>query len=113
MPAQKPVSEEVFCELLQNKLREVGEEVWDRALRMFKEYGASLSWDVTNVLMHAHDQGKEKVEAVLLELEKFFNEVLQFQYPGIRGQITFADNRCSHERMFLNICTRVLNLDSA
>lgn len=113
MSMVEQVSEEVFRELLQEKLEAITEETWNRALGMFRGYGPSISWDVTNVLLQACDQGLGKVEAVLSELEKFFREELQFQCPIIRGRVISAHGHFLHERVFMDICTRVLNLNPA
>lgn len=99
------INEEQFCEILQSRLG----VFWDRALTVFRNYGQNLSYDVTNVLAHAADQGK--VDEVLDILEEYYKENLQFQHPQIRGLV------CDHllgvnptQAMFLRICCNTLKL---
>lgn len=93
------ISEELFCYILQQKLG----KAWERALKLFQNYGEHLSFDVTNVLLHAAEQGK--VDEVLQILEKHFQEHLSFQHPDVRGcvyDLLFGVNPT--EAMFLRIC---------
>ncbi|MEK7062192.1 MAG: hypothetical protein AAB940_00415 [Patescibacteria group bacterium] len=82
-------------------------EHYERALIVFTQYGKLLSWDVTNVLLHASDKGK--VDDVLTELEEHWKEHLQFQHPEIRGTVEsglFGLNKT--RTMFLQICQNIL-----
>ncbi|MCX6813696.1 MAG: hypothetical protein NT078_00480 [Candidatus Azambacteria bacterium] len=68
-----------------------------------------MSYDVTNVFLHAVDKGK--VEEVLETLEKHYESHLQFQHPNIRG--TVSDNLLGvnpTEIMFLRLCRHTLDL---
>lgn len=99
------VSEKLFNELLQSKLG----ASWDRALRLFRNCGENLSYDVTNVLIHAADKGK--IEEVLKILEEHYESHLQFQHPEIRGQV--RDNLLHvnpTQEVFLRICVQTLGL---
>ena len=106
MKENKPqANEEIFTEFLKEKL----EDLWERALEVFNKYGPNLSFDVTNVIMHAIDQSK--VEDILLILEEHYDEHLKFQHPDIRGTVS---NRLlgvnPTESMFLRICQNILKL---
>jgi len=99
------VSPEQFEEFLKEKLG----EAFERARLVFDSYGPNTSLDVTNVIMHAVDKGK--VDEVLTELEKHYNERISFQHPRIKGLV--RDNLCGvnpTEAMFLRICTVILGL---
>jgi len=99
------VDEETFTEFLKAKL----EDLWERALEVFNNCGSNLSFDVTNVIMHAIDQNK--VEDVLLILEKHYDEHLKFQHPDICGMV--SDNLLGvnpTEAMFLRIYQDTLKL---
>ncbi len=65
------VSEQDFNGFLKEKL----EDHYDRALKVFQDYGESVSWDIANVLFHAVDQ--QKIGEVLDTLEKHFKEIHQ------------------------------------
>lgn len=86
-------------------------ENYERALALFHNYGPNLSFDVTNVLMQASSQGKDKVNTVMQRLEKHYEEHLCYQDPRIRG--TIKDNLLGvnpTEAEFLRICEDVLAL---
>jgi len=99
----RSVSEADFVKLFK---KELGEH-YQRALTVYKNYGPKLSYDVTNVLLHALD--KNKVEEVLTILEKHWNEHLQYQHPEIKGRVKiFGQNPT--EKIFLEICEITLGL---
>jgi hypothetical protein len=98
------ITETLFSELLEDKL---GEQ-YNRALVLFRDSGKLLSFDVVNVLLHASE--KNEVENVLTELEKHWEEHLQYQHPEIRGTIHNSVGINQTELMFLNICENVLKL---
>jgi len=98
------VTEDDFQNYLQDKL----ESFFTRALIIFKEYGDNLSWDVTNVLVHAAE--KNKVKEVLEILEQHFKKHLMFQHPNARGTIADSFGINPTQDMFLNICKNVLKL---
>ena len=72
------IEEQDFCQLLKLKLT----DFWDRGLTVFRNYSPNLSYDVTNVMLHAVDQ--KKVDEVLCILEEHYETHLQFQHPDIR-----------------------------
>jgi len=80
-----------------------------RALAIFNEYGKFLSWDVTNVLLHALE--KNKVDEVLTELEKHYQEHLVNQHPDIRGTVEDALGTNKTKIMFNNICINILQIE--
>jgi hypothetical protein len=99
------ISEQQFRDILQSKLG----ASWDRALSVFHNCGPNLAYDVTNVLLHATDQGK--VDEVLGILEEHYQSHLQFQHPEIRG--TVSDRLLGvnpTQAMFLRICQQKLGL---
>ena len=99
------VYEPLFQKMFQSKLG----DSWDRALTIFRNYGENLSWDVSNVLLHASDQGK--MDEVLGILEEHYNSHLQNQHPEIRGLV--SDNLLGvnpTEDMFLRLCQNTLGL---
>ncbi len=99
------VSKVEFQNLLQSTLG----DLWPRAESIFEKYGERLSFDVTNVLLHATEQ--EKTNNVLLVLEKHYEEHLQFQHPRIRGTVRDALLGVNPtENMFLGICQYTLGL---
>lgn len=105
MPTVPSVNEKEFEEYLKTRLG----SSWDRALEVFRNYGRNLTFDVTNVLMHAADQ--EKTEEVLEILERHYKSHLQYQHPEIKG--TVRDNLLGTnptEQMFLRICEYTLKL---
>jgi len=53
---------------------------------VFLNFGPELSFDVANVLLHAHHQ--KKTEEVLEILEKHWEEHLYFQHPEARGRVS-------------------------
>ncbi|MDP3685276.1 MAG: hypothetical protein Q8R32_00410 [bacterium] len=99
------MTEQVFQELLETGLG----DLYPRALEVFRNCGSLLSFDVTNVLMHAREQGREKTEEVLGMLEEHYEKHLQFQHPDIRGNVEKLGVNPT-ERLFLGICQHVLNL---
>ena len=98
------VSEEDFQEILQAKL---GSD-WERASKVFREFGANRAIDVVNVLLHAVD--KNKVDEVLGILEEHYQKHLQFQHPEIRGAVSNDLGINETEKMFLGICKVTLGL---
>ena len=99
------IGEEQFRDILQPKLG----ASWDRALTVFRNCGPNLGYDVTNVLLHATDQGK--VDEVLGILEGHYQSHLQYQHPEIRGTVVdrLLGVNPTHE-MFLRICQYTLGL---
>ena len=95
------ITETVFEELLKGRMSPA---FWERALKVFSDYGSSYSFDVTSVLMYAVDQGKEEV--VLQELEKHWKEDLSFEHPDLRG----VGIRLSTAMLFGHLCATVLGL---
>ena len=98
------VSEKQFQEVLQQYL----DISYDRALAVFRNYGNRLSYDVTNVLLHASDKGK--VSEVLEILEEHYKNHLNFQHPRIRGTVADGLGINLTEDMFLRICEKTLGL---
>lgn len=101
------VTEAQFQGLLQSRLA----DLYPRALKVFLDYGYLLSFDVTNVLLHASNQRSEKVGQVLQILEEHYEKHLQFQHPEIRGTVEdrlLGVNKT--QTLFLRICTDVLGL---
>ena len=99
------INEQQFRDILQSKLG----ASWNRALTAFRNCGPNLGYDVTNVLLHAADQGK--VEEVLGTLEEHYQSHLQFQHPEIRG--TVGDRLLGvnpTQAMFLRLCQQTLEL---
>jgi hypothetical protein len=99
------VNEQMFCSLLQSKLG----ASWDRAIKIFHDYGPNLSYDVTNILCFAADQAK--TDEVLEVMEKHYKSHLQFQHPDIRG--TAGDRLLGVNpttSMFLRIYQQTLGL---
>jgi len=94
-----------FLNRLQTRLGEHDK----RALIIFNDYGEILSWDVTNVLLHALD--KNKVDEVLTELERYYKEVLVNQHPEVRGRVTDTFGANPTQTMFNNICVNILQLE--
>jgi len=98
-------SEQVFCNLLQDKLG----HYWQRALKLFRDYGDNCSFDVANVLRHAVD--KHKIQEVVEILEEHYQSHLRFQHPDIRGIVGdgLLGVNPTHA-MFLRICEQTLGL---
>ncbi|MBI2010886.1 MAG: hypothetical protein HYS89_01480 [Candidatus Colwellbacteria bacterium] len=98
------VTQKYFRELLREKL---GRQ-WARAFRVFRNYGKNLGWDVTNVLLQAVDKGK--VGEVLTILEEHYEDHLQYQHPDVRGLVAGDLGVNLTQRMFVDICEKVLEL---
>lgn len=98
------IDEATFKKAFENE--ELGDNL-ERALNVFKNYGVNLSYDVTNVLLHAVD--KEKVEEVLDILEKHWIDRLQYQHPMIRGLVKTGKVNPT-EIMFEKLCRDTLGL---
>ena len=98
------VTKDAFLEIFSAKLG----EKFDQALAVFLEYGRILSYDVTNVLLHASDKGK--VDEVLWVLENHYETHLQFHHPDIRGTVVDEFGINATQSMFTTICTEVLGL---
>ena len=105
MPAQA-VTKGMFKELLKSRLG----VLYDEAETVFDDFGLLLSFDVANVLLHAVDQGQDKVREVLAILKNHFEGHLRFQHPNIRGTVRNDLRINETEVMFLDVCRRVLNL---
>ena len=87
-------------------------EHYERALAVFTNYGSILSWDVVNVLLHAID--KKKIEDVFTELEKHWEEHLQYQHPKIRGTVEDKMLGINKTQMiFIHVCKDILQLQPA
>ncbi len=99
------LNEEQFREALQAKL---GGE-YERALDLFGKCGRHLSFDVTNVLLHAADQGK--VDEVLSAIQKHYVKHLQYQHPDIRGCVANWAGVNPTEVVFREICEKTLGLE--
>lgn len=93
-----------FSEYFQEKLG----DRFETAKRMREVYGDSLSFDLTNVLLHASDQ--DKIQEVLDILVAHANDHLLYQHPETRGQIANDVGVNKTQEMFLNLCKNVLNL---
>lgn len=94
------VDEQEFSEMLQKKLG----SHWERALKVFKMYSPNMTYDVTNMMLHAVD--KDKVVEVVEILEEHYKKHLNYQHPDACGIINPAPTRA----MFLNLCENVLKL---
>lgn len=105
--SETKITKDQFMELFKKKLG----DLYERAEKTFGNFGVFSSWNITNVLAHASDQGREKTLEVLAILEKHFNDHLQFQHPEIRGTVcdSFAFNKT--DKMFLDVCQDVLKLE--
>ena len=58
--SEQQITKDKFKSVFKKRLH----DLYGRAERVFDNFGVHLSWDVTNVLLHASDQGKvsEKLE---------------------------------------------------
>jgi len=84
---------------------------WDRALKVFRNYGKPWSYDVLNVLLHAADE--DKAPQVLEALENHWDGHLVFQHPDIRGKV-ILDGVNPTEKLFVaTICEGILGLSKA
>jgi len=98
------ITEKNFSRLTKEKLG----NKYERALLVFNNCGPNLSWDVTNMILHAVSLGK--VDQVLSALEKHFQEHLKFQHPDIRGT-TISKSKVNPTGIeFKRICTDILEL---
>lgn len=91
-------------------LKEKLGSLYKRAEIIFISYGERLSFDVANILMHAADQGEEKIEEVLGLLEKHFDKHLAYQHRDVRGMVYNSVGINETKVMFLDICEKVLGL---
>ncbi len=94
------ITESVFEEVLKERIP----AHWERALELFTDYGPLYSFDITNVLMHAADQGKE--EEILRALEEHWKEDISFEAPDLRD----VGVRLSTMQLFHELCTSTLGL---
>jgi len=99
--------------VLKEKLNSLcnGAKMYKRAERIFLSYGERLSFNVANVLMHAVDQGEEKVKEVLDLLKKHFDKNLAYQHPDVRGTVYNSVGINETQVMFLDICEKTLGLE--
>ena len=103
-------------EILKEKL----DSLYKRAEIIFISYGKGLSFDAANVLIHAADQGEEKIEEVLTLLEehkeyldslkKHLNKDPAYQHPDIRGRRHEIIGFSKTQEMFSDIYKSVLGL---
>ena len=100
------VSEEKFAELLESKL----DDEYQRSVELFRNCGGLLSYDVTNVLLHAADKGM--IDVVLTLLEEHHQAHLVYQHPEIRGTISGTGGNPTMS-LFRHICEEVLHLQPA
>lgn len=100
------ISEERFEQFLKDLL---GRE-WDRALKLFRNFGPHLSQRVTGSLLYASERGK--VEDVLGILERHYDEHLQYQHPDIRGEVSISGANPTTS-VFDRICRDTLGLSEA
>lgn len=98
------VSEEQFREIMGTRL---GQHL-DRAVTTLEHFGPTLSFDVTNVMLHSIEQGKE--DEVLTILEAHWREHLQYQHPAIRGCLEDGLGVSLTKQIFLRICQGTLAL---
>ena len=104
-------------EILKEKLG----SLYKRAEIIFSSYGEGLSFDVANVLIHAVDQGEEKIKEVLALLEehkeyldslkKHLSKDPEYQHPDIRGRRHEIIGFSKTQEMFSDIYKRVLGLE--
>lgn len=94
--------------ILKNKLG----SLYGRAEMVLGDYGERLSFDVLNVLLHASDQGEEKIKEVLNLLEKHFKEHLMYQHPDIRGTVYSSIGVNKTQTFFLEVCKEILGLQN-
>jgi hypothetical protein len=87
----------------------IGEELWPRALEMFRKYGRHCSYNFTNMMLNAAVQGRAK--EVLEVLRRHYREHLSFKHPDERGRFLSEEDDPTCQ-MFLQICTEMLGLDS-
>ena len=92
--------------ILKNKLG----LLYERAEKVFNNYGEKLSFDVANVLMHAVDRDVKTVKEVLGLLEKHFDKHLVFERPDVRGELCNSLGVNETQVMFLFICEKTLGL---
>ncbi len=86
-------------------------EYWPRVEKLLADC-PRLQFDITNVCLHAMDQGQEKVVEVLDLLEAHYSEDLYFQHPDIRGTVSdrlLGTNKTA--ALFQRICVEVLQLE--
>lgn len=101
------IDEKIFDKMLKDKLPG---GCYERALRIFQNYGKNLSWDVTNVLLWAVDNSPHKIVEVFEVLEEHWEKHLQFQHPEIRGMVSGEFGKNPTQVMFIRICKEVLRL---
>jgi hypothetical protein len=99
------VDEERFERVVKGKMG----GAWERALSVFRNCGPHLSFDVTNVMLHAADRGK--VDEVLRMLEEHYERHLQYQHPEIRGMVSDAFGVSATQRVFQSIRQVTLGLE--
>lgn len=103
----KIITKKQFESCLKEKLG----EHFKRALDIFEKYRERLSWDVTNVLLHACEKGK--VEEVLHQLESHYEGHLQFQHPELWANVEDAVLGINDtELLFNKICVDTLQLQA-
>jgi hypothetical protein len=100
----RQVTEQDFAKLLKDRL----DDSWERGLALFQACGPNLTFDVTNVLLHAVD--KNKVNEVLTQLEEHEKTHLRFQHPEIRGHVNNVFGSNPTTALFLSICKDTLGL---
>jgi hypothetical protein len=100
------ITAEDFDTLMRGKLG----ESFDRANLVFTNFGRKLSYDVTNVLLYAADQGPNKVDEVLLILEEHWDNCLSLQHPDLRGSVHDSLGVNKTEVMFIKLCRETLGL---
>jgi hypothetical protein len=99
------VSEDIFRDVLGPKL---GGE-FERAVTVFKNYGHHLGLGVSNVLLHAVEQGN--VDEVLKVLEKHYDDHLKYQHPDIRGTVRNDLGVNETKAMFTSLYIDVLGFE--
>lgn len=108
------ISFEKFEEIVKPELIELedGEALWARASTLFGNCSPNLSFDITNVMLHAVEQGAKKVDEVLSLLETHWEKHLKFQHPDICGMVKdrFLGVNPT-KKLFLDICDHTLGLE--
>lgn len=95
-------------EQVKQQIRKMLGQNYDRAMKVFDDYGPELGLQVMNSLSHAVDQ--KKVGEILGILEDHFEHHLSLQHPAARGQLVDMMHQDPTKQMFLRIYKDVLHL---
>ncbi|MEK7641862.1 MAG: hypothetical protein AAB365_02600 [Patescibacteria group bacterium] len=97
------INEQQFRAMLEMKLG----YSWDRALTVFRSYGPTYAYHVTNVLLHSSERGMTL--EVLAALEEHLAITPSLQHPDVSG--ASSEDASSTEALFAQrICCEILGL---